>query len=138
MRYFSQVSHVHSFKKYRQSLTYSQFRIRPLVLQGLVHPLNLCGPFLARCGIDQLHSKGALQIQGKEIPMYQPRARRSLPPSRPGNSVGTLEIPIPAGQAQVHYPCGPDHQVQISAEGAQIGSRTRQIVRLQAQPPLPV
>ena len=24
----------------------AKFRIRPLMLQGLVHPLNLCGPFL--------------------------------------------------------------------------------------------
>ena len=36
----------------------AKFRIRPLVLQGLVHPVNLCGPFLARSGIDQIHSKG--------------------------------------------------------------------------------
>ena len=30
----------------------TKFRIRPLVLQGLVHPVNICGPFLARAGID--------------------------------------------------------------------------------------
>ena len=35
----------------------TKFRIRPLVLQGLGHPLNICGPFLSRFGIDQLHSK---------------------------------------------------------------------------------
>ena len=34
----------------------AKFLIRPLVLQGLVHPVNLCGPFLARSGIDQIHS----------------------------------------------------------------------------------
>ena len=27
----------------------AKFRIRPLVLQGLVHPLNICGPFVKRC-----------------------------------------------------------------------------------------
>ena len=51
----------------------TKFRIRPLVLQGLVHPLNLCGPFLARAGIDQLHSKRTLVIGGKEVPMSPPR-----------------------------------------------------------------
>ena len=50
----------------------AKFCIRPLVLQGLVHPLNLRGAFLAHCGIDRLHSKGALQIQGKEVLMYHP------------------------------------------------------------------
>ena len=34
----------------------AKFCIRPLVLGGLVHPLNLCGLFLRRVGIDQLHS----------------------------------------------------------------------------------
>ena len=32
----------------------AKFRIRPLVLQGLVHLVNICGPFLARAGIDQI------------------------------------------------------------------------------------
>ena len=50
----------------------AKFRIRPLVLQGLVHPLNLCGPFLRRVGIDQLHSRGTLRIHGKEVPMCAP------------------------------------------------------------------
>ena len=30
----------------------AKFRIRPLVLQGLVHPVNICSPFLARVGMD--------------------------------------------------------------------------------------
>jgi hypothetical protein len=32
-------------------------------------PFNLSGPFLAQFGIDQLHSEGALLVQGKKIPM---------------------------------------------------------------------
>ena len=114
----------------------AKFCIRPLVLQGLVHPLNLRGAFLAHCGIDRLHSKGALQIQGKEVLMYHPRARWLLPHSRPGHNVCTLEIPAPAPQLPVPYPGGPDHQMETSAAGAPVGSHTRQVVRLQVQPPL--
>ena len=51
----------------------TKFRIRPLVLQGLVRPLNLCGPFLQRVGIDQIHSSGLLRIHGKEVSMCSPR-----------------------------------------------------------------
>jgi hypothetical protein len=32
-------------------------------------PFNLSGPFLAQFGIDQLHSKGAILVPGKKIPM---------------------------------------------------------------------
>jgi uncharacterized protein YbbC (DUF1343 family) len=32
-------------------------------------PFNLSRPFLAQFGIDQLHSEGALLVQGKKIPM---------------------------------------------------------------------
>jgi uncharacterized protein YbbC (DUF1343 family) len=32
-------------------------------------PFNLSGPFLAQFGIDQLHSEGALLVQGKRIPL---------------------------------------------------------------------
>ena len=34
----------------------AKFRIRPLVLQGLVHPVNICGLFLQRACVDQIHS----------------------------------------------------------------------------------
>ena len=50
----------------------AKFRIRLLVLQGLVHPVNICGPFLAWAGIDQIHSKGVLKVRGKEVPMCPP------------------------------------------------------------------
>ena len=59
--------------------------MRLLVLQGLVHPVNICGPFLAPAGIDQIHSKGVLQFCGKEVPMCSPRKPTSgskLPPLR--------------------------------------------------------
>ena len=45
----------------------AKFRIHPLVLQGLVHPVKLSIPFLARMGIDQIHSRShavlSLQVQ---------------------------------------------------------------------------
>jgi hypothetical protein len=47
----------------------TRFKCRPVVLKGLSMPFNLSGPFLAQFGIDQLHSEGALLVQGKKIPM---------------------------------------------------------------------
>jgi hypothetical protein len=45
------------------------FKCRLVVLEGLSMPFNINGPFLSRFGIDQLHSEGALQVQGKKIPL---------------------------------------------------------------------
>ena len=56
----------------------AKFRIRPLVLQGLVHPVNICGPFLARAGIDKIHSKGVLRVCGKEVSMCSAQAPSGL------------------------------------------------------------
>lgn len=42
----------------------TRFKCRPVVLEGLSMPFNLSGPFLAQFGIDQLHSEGALLVQG--------------------------------------------------------------------------
>ena len=64
----------------------AKFRIRPLVLQGLVHPVNVCGPFFARSGIDQNHSKGVLRVCRKDVPMclpHKPNRPSKLPPPQP-------------------------------------------------------
>ena len=61
----------------------AKFHIRPLVLQGLVRPVNICGPFLAQAGIDQIHSKGVLRVCRKDVPICPPRQPRRpsrLPP----------------------------------------------------------
>ena len=63
--------------------------ISPETMTGLVYPLNICGPFLSQFGIDQLHSKRALLVQGKEVPMNRP-SNRSLPPLQDGPNVCTL------------------------------------------------
>ena len=115
----------------------TKFRIRPLVLQGLVHPLNICGPFLSRFGIDQLHSKHALRIQGKEVPMGPPSKPKSLPPLQTGPNVCTLEVPQSLGTQRHYYPGGPVHQVYSAPTATQIKGRTRQVVSLQVRPPLP-
>jgi hypothetical protein len=47
----------------------TRFKCRPVVLEGLSMPFYLSGPFLAQFGIEQLHSEGALLVQGKKIPM---------------------------------------------------------------------
>ena len=82
----------------------AKFRIRTLVLQGMVHPLNLCGPFLRRVGIDQLHSRGTLRIHGKEVPMCTPRGVKSLPPSP---EVFTLQVTAPVARSQQYQTHGP-------------------------------
>jgi hypothetical protein len=40
----------------------TRFKCGPVVLEGLSMPFNLSGPFLAKFGIDQLHSEGALLV----------------------------------------------------------------------------
>ena len=114
----------------------TKFRIRPLVLQGLVHPLNICGPFLSRFGIDQLHSKRALKIQGKEIPMGPPSKPKALPPLQTGPNVCTLEVPRSPDTPKQYCPGGRVHQVYSQPTTTKIEGRTRQIVSLRVLPPL--
>lgn len=45
------------------------FSCRPVVLEGLSMSFNLCGPFLKAHNIDQLHSKDALRVQGRNVKM---------------------------------------------------------------------
>ena len=45
------------------------FPTRPIVLEGLSMDFNICGPFLKKHGIDQLHSEDCLRIQGHKIPL---------------------------------------------------------------------
>ena len=88
----------------------AKFRIRPLVLQGLVHPVNICGPFLARAGIDQIHSKGVLRVCGKEVPMCSSRSPPCLnKPPTPGTTpqVCTLHVAEPSKPRLQYVPHGP-------------------------------
>ena len=112
----------------------AKFRIRPLVLQGLVHPLNLCGPFLWRAGIDQLHSRGILRIHGKEVPMCAPRGTKSLPPSP---EVCTLHVTAPPTTRQQYLPHGTPVEARSSPTTTRIKGRSRHTLSLQLEPPLP-
>ena len=47
----------------------TRFKCRPVVLEGLSMPFNISGPFLHANKIDQIHSEGALKVQGRRIPL---------------------------------------------------------------------
>ena len=110
----------------------AKFRIHPLVLQGLVHPVNICGPFLQRAGIDQIHSRGVLRVCGKDVPM--------CPPQAPGRS---SRLPLPRPSADVptqnhqYTPKGPTAEAGLGTEALTITGRSRRILSLQLHPQLP-
>ena len=94
----------------------AKFRIRPLVLQGLVHSINICGPFLARAGIDQIHSKGVLQVCGKEVPMCSLRSPPCLSkPLTPGTTpqVCTLHVAKSSKPRLQYAPHGPLREARL-------------------------
>ena len=100
----------------------TKFCLRPLVLQGLVHPLNLCGPFLRRVGTDQLHSRGTLRIHGKEVPMCAPRGTKSLPPSP---EVCTLHVATSSVRPQQYRPYGPSVEARSGPEVKRVEGKSR-------------
>ncbi|CAB4045382.1 Hypothetical predicted protein, partial [Paramuricea clavata] len=53
----------------------STFYIQPLVIDKLAMKFNLCGPFMARHGMDQIHSTGHLKIRDELIPVVNPYDR---------------------------------------------------------------
>ena len=112
----------------------AKFRIRSLVLQWLVHPLNLCGPFLRWVGIDQLHSRGILRIHGKEVPMCAPWGTKSPPPSL---EVCTLHVTAPPTKPQQYLLHGTPVEARSSSTAKRIEGRSRRILSLQLEPPLP-
>ena len=112
----------------------AKFRIRPLILQGLVHPLNLCGPFLRRVGIDQLHSQGTLRIQGREVPMCTPRGVKLLPPSP---EVCTLQVATPVARKQQYQPHGPSLEARSGPTLQRVEGKTRCVLPIRLEPSLP-
>ena len=114
----------------------AMFRIRPLVLQGLVHPVNICCPFLARVGIYQINSKGVLRVYGKDVPMCPPRqpsGSSRLPPPQPTSEVCTLHVV----HHQQYTPSGPLAEAPLSAHGTKIAGKSRAVLSLQVQPRFP-
>ena len=104
----------------------AKFRIRPLVLQGLVHPLNLCGP--------GLHSRGILRIHGKEVPMCSPRHTKLLPSSP---EVCTLHVAMPSSGQQQYHPYGPSVKARSGPKARRIKGRSLCVLPVQLEPPLP-
>ena len=118
----------------------AKFRIRPLVLQGLVHPVNICGPFLARAGIDQIHSKGVLKVHGKEVPMCPPRQpdRTSrLPQPQPSPGICTLHVSAAPARRHQYTPRGQLSEARLGKETFKVTGRTQTILPLQLHPQLP-
>ena len=118
----------------------AKFRIRPLVLQGLIHPVNLCGPFLARSGIDQIHSKGVLRVCGKDVPMCPPRPTRNTPGISTRQStpqVCTLHVADAPLSKRQYVPSGPLSSAKVGHTPLRVAGRTRAVLPIRVQPPLP-
>ena len=67
------------------------FKTRPVVIQGLAMPLNLSGPFLKLHGIDQLHSKDSLRVQGRDIALVNAAGKVSRPQTTLRSAVYSAE-----------------------------------------------
>ena len=115
----------------------AKFRICPLVVQGLVHPLNLCGPFLRWAGIDQIHSRGVLRIQGKEVPMCSPQHTGKSPPLQPSSKVCTLHLATPSSGRQQYTPNKPTTEACSGPEPVRLQGRSRCVVPVQLSTPSP-
>ena len=118
----------------------AKFRICPLVLQGLVHPVNICGPFLAQAGIDQIHSKGILWVCGKDVPMcppHQPSRPSRLPPPRPSPGVCTLHVSNAPVQRQQYTPRGLLAEAHPGSDAVKVDGRSLAILSLRVRPRLP-
>ena len=118
----------------------AKFRIRPLVLQSLVHLVNTCGPFLARAGIDQIHSMGVLWVCGKEVPMCssrKPIINSNLLPLQDKPQVCTLHVPDATTKQHQYTPTGPCAEAHLGTGGAKVSGKSRSIIFLDVWPKLP-
>src|SRR6266496_4211868 len=66
MRVLGMTKHPIALKFGGSSIT---FHTNPIVIKGLSMDINISGPFLSENQIDQMHSKGALRVKGKLIPL---------------------------------------------------------------------
>ena len=118
----------------------AKFHIRPLMLQGLVHPINICGSFLVRAGIDQIHSKGVLRVCRKDVPMCPPDISNDppgSPPPQPSPGVCTLHIADILAWWQLYTPSGPLAEACLGTEAVKVAGRTCVILPLRLHPQLP-
>lgn len=82
-------------------------RTRPIVLRGLAMPLNLSGPYLKAQGIDQIHSKDCLQINGQVIPLVKDRQKELI---------GQIQAELYIKEDQVIPSCSVAHVAVIAPD----------------------
>ncbi len=100
------------------------------MLQKLVHPGNICGHFLARAGIDQIHTKGVLRVCRKDVPMCPPRqpgCSSRLPPPQPSPRVCTLHVSDVPVQQQQYTPSGPLAEARLGTNAVKVAGRSHTI-----------
>ena len=67
--------HLHIKGRLKHPLTFHvgtrghSLKVRPVAIDGLSMGLNISGPYLAKRGIDQIHSKNSLLLDGKLLPL---------------------------------------------------------------------
>ena len=94
-------------------------KIRPVVIEGLSMGLNISGPYLAKRGIDQIHSKNSLLLDGKLLPLVSYRHKTgvaSLPSEITSSHL--QEYPLFIAQNQVIPPWS---QAVIDLEAPEVG-----------------
>ena len=115
----------------------AKFGIRPLVLQGLVHPVDICSPFLACAGMDQIHLKGVLRVCGEDVPMCSSRSPPGLNKSPTQGTVPqvcTLHVAKITTPRLQYTPQGPPLEARLGLEGAKIPGRSRAVLPLRVRP----
>lgn len=75
-----------------------KFKTRPVIVEGLAMPFNVSGPFLKLHGIDQIHSRDCLKVQGHEVPLLHCRHDLVMPgPEMSQSAVYACEsVTVPA------------------------------------------
>ena len=77
-------------------------KIQPVVIDGLSMGLNISGPYLAKRGIDQIHSKNSLLLDGRLLPLVSYRHRTgvaSLPSEITSSHL--QEYPLPSSWPKI-------------------------------------
>jgi transposase InsO family protein len=98
---------------------------RPLVIRNLSMKMNICGPFLHANGIDQLHSKKALRMDGESIPLVgKETVRRVTPP---------LERPLTTRRRRYPEPILRPRGVYLT-QNLEVGPRTSVTLSVKVNP----
>ena len=120
----------------------AKFHICPLVLQWLVNPLNLCGPFLLRVGINHIHS--LYYVTCTMYYRYTGKRYQCVPPITPGFHRHSnpppkvcTHVAAPSAGRQQYNPHGPLTEARSGPETRRVEGRSRCVLPVQLKPPLP-